>query len=102
MSGKKDPDNPSERIIPKRSYPEFTTYKYRSKEGGFIQRTIDYVFASREEAQSRMEVVGWLDPPSDDQLNKEMASPCIDQPSDHFAQAYEIEFKPVDTLNDIK
>jgi mRNA deadenylase 3'-5' endonuclease subunit Ccr4 len=29
-----------------RKYPDFTTFKYRKKEGGFIQRTIDYMFCS--------------------------------------------------------
>ena len=78
MKGKKDENDSSIRIKPHRNYPEFTTYKYRKKEGGFIQRTIDYVFASREEAAARLEVVGWLEPPADDTLDKEMASPCID------------------------
>lgn len=45
-----------------------------------------------------MEVTAWLDPPRDDQLNKEMAAPCVDQPSDHFASAYEVEFKPKGTF----
>lgn len=58
-------------------YPNFTTYKYRKKEGGYIQRTIDYMFVSKEEA-NKMEVTAWLDPPRDDQLNKEMAAPCVD------------------------
>lgn len=48
-----------------RSYPPFTTYKYREKEGGFIKRTIDYMFMSKEQAK-RVEVTGWLEPPSDD------------------------------------
>lgn len=78
MYGKRDPENPKERIAPNRTYPEFTTYKYRSKEGGFVRRTIDYVFASKEEAASRMEVVGWLEPPREDQLDQHMASPCVD------------------------
>ena len=50
------------------------------------------MFVSKEEA-NKMEVTAWLDPPRDDQLNKEMAAPCVDQPSDHFAMAYEVEFK---------
>lgn len=74
------------------AYPEFSTFKYRKKEGGFIQRTIDYMFVSKEEA-NRLEVTAWLDPPTDDQLDQEMANPCINYPSDHYAQAYEIEFK---------
>ena len=96
MNGIRDENDSSVRILPERKYPEFTTYKYRKKEGGFVQRTIDYMFASREEAAARMEVVGWLEPPEDELLDKEMASPCIDQPSDHFAQAYEVEFKTAD------
>ena len=36
MYGKKDPNNSKERIAPNRTYPEFTTYKYRAKEGGYI------------------------------------------------------------------
>jgi hypothetical protein len=31
-------------------YPEFTTFKYRKKEGGFIKRTIDYMFVSKNQA----------------------------------------------------
>jgi len=46
-------------------YPEFSTFKYRKKEGGFIQRTIDYMFVSKEEA-NRLEVTAWLDPPTDE------------------------------------
>jgi hypothetical protein len=28
-------------------YPKFTTFKYRKKEGGFIKRTIDYMFIGK-------------------------------------------------------
>ena len=49
-------------------YPSFTTYKYRSKEGGFKKRTIDYMFVSKEEADL-IEVSAWLDPPREDQID---------------------------------
>jgi hypothetical protein len=50
------------------------------------------MFVSKEDA-NRLEVTAWLEPPADDQLDKEMGSPCIDYPSDHYALAYEVEFK---------
>ena len=74
-----------------RSYPEFTTYKYRKKEG-YVKRTIDYVFLSKEKA-AKAEVTGWLEPPEQSQLNTETASPTVNYPSDHYALAYELEFK---------
>ena len=74
-----------------RKYPEFTTYKYRKKEG-YVQRTIDYVFLSKEKA-AKAEVTGWLEPPESSQLNTTTASPTINYPSDHYALAYEVEFK---------
>ena len=70
-------------------YPKFTTFKYRSKEGGFKKRTIDYMFVSKEEAD-QVEVTAWLDPPREDQIDQVMGSPCKDYPSDHYAMAYKI------------
>ena len=49
-------------------YPEFTTFKYRNKEG-FVKRTIDYLFISKQQAQ-RIEVVGELKQPKQFQLNE--------------------------------
>ena len=48
---------------------------------------------SKEQA-NRAEVTAWLEPPRDNQLNNEMASPTVDYPSDHYALAYEVELKP--------
>lgn len=39
-----------------------------------------------------VQVTGWIDPPEEDQLNKEIGSPCIDYPSDHYSLAYEVAF----------
>jgi mRNA deadenylase 3'-5' endonuclease subunit Ccr4 len=72
-------------------YPEFTTFKYRKKEGGFIKRTIDYMFVSKNQALN-LKVTGWIDPPEEDQLDKEIGSPSVDYPSDHFSLAYEVAF----------
>ena len=48
-------------------YPEFTTFKYRKKDG-YVKRTIDYMFVSKEEA-SRIKVLKWLAGPREDQLD---------------------------------
>ena len=50
------------------------------------------MFCSIEEA-TRLQVTKWLEPPGQDQLDQEMGAPCRDYPSDHFAQAFEVEFK---------
>ena len=67
--------NTLEILNKEREYPEFSTFKYRKKEGGFIQRTIDYMFCSIDEA-TRLQVTKWFEPPREDQLNQEMGSPC--------------------------
>ena len=75
------------------SYPEFTTFKYREKEGGFTKRTIDYMFISKE-AAARTKVRRWLSPPREDQLDHKIANPCVNHPSDHYSIAYEVEIVP--------
>lgn len=50
------------------------------------------MFVSKEN-KNKLEVIGWLDPPKDSQINLEMANPCDSYPSDHYAIAYEVYFQ---------
>ena len=50
------------------------------------------MFVDRTSAD-RMEVTGWLEPPKSTLLDHERGTPSLDYPSDHFALAYDIEFK---------
>ena len=78
-------------------HPQFTTFKHRAKEG-YVRHTIDYVFVLKNEwfKSSNLKVVGFTDAEdleTNGQIDKEMANPCVDHPSDHYSLAYKIKVK---------
>lgn len=78
----------------RKQHPEFTTYKYRAKEG-WVKRTIDYIFMAKNQFANRDKafVSRYMDPAQverDGLLNTEIAYPAPEHPSDHFSIAYEI------------
>ena len=60
-------------------YPhEFTTYKYREKEG-MKKRVIDYCF------HVHAKHVGALSMPAGSDIDEYMGNPCKNHPSDHYS-----------------
>ena len=75
-------------------HPEFTTSKYREKDGGWVTRCIDYMFIHKNEYLRRNgclieEFMG----PEEIELNKEIGYPCHNHPSDHFSIGYKLQLK---------
>jgi len=74
-----------------KKHPEFTTSKFRKKDGGWVTRCIDYIFVAKNEYLRTYGclIEEFLDP-EDIELNKEVGYPCHNHPSDHFAIGYKI------------
>ena len=68
------------------SDPEFTTWKFREKEGT-VKRTIDYVFK-----KGNLHTTDVLQLPKAEDCDSHMANPCANHPSDHYAQGYVLSF----------
>ena len=74
-------------------YPEYTTFKYREKEG-FVKRTIDYMFLAKNEylKTKRVQVEEYLEP-ADVKVDSEIANPSINHPSDHYSIGYKVRLE---------
>ena len=78
------------------NYPAFTTFKFRDEEG-YVKRTIDYMFLAENNyfPQNKVWVDQYMDPndlESGNLIDKEMANPCKNHPSDHYSLAYQVSF----------
>ena len=79
--------------------PDFTTFKYRKKEG-WVKRTIDYIFIAKNDYfnENNVSVSEYLNPADlqkEDLLNNEVGNPCPNHPSDHYSLGYKINFPPI-------
>ena len=77
-----------------KKYHDFTTFKYRKKEG-YVKRTIDYIFLAKNNwykaNQNQVRITHSLEMPEENLIDQKMANPCKDHPSDHYSIAYTIE-----------
>ena len=85
----------------KSSWPPFTNFKFRAKTG-YSQEAIDYIFLVKNQAiaagddgsiknASVSEYLDTQDLVDSDLLDKEMANPCKNHPSDHYCLAYKVK-----------
>ena len=95
-----EPQNPAIKDVMKGSFdsafemalcqgkePPFTTFKYRESTG-YQKRTIDYVFYN-----GSITTTGYLKMPEESQIDQDMANPCKDHPSDHYALAFTFDLR---------